>query len=139
MYLGARSCITRKVKTSILYVMRYGTGGNGQPVKRYQHRRDVEEFSVPLLCSYMGVDYSLPPRILPPFPSRSFSISMLGAATEVRTVLCRLSVCVEYETSPGSTALQWLQAAQTAGKQHPYLFSQCQVTTHCFHSYTLVT
>ncbi|XP_008313645.1 leukotriene A-4 hydrolase [Cynoglossus semilaevis] len=37
---------------------------------------------------------------------------------------------VTYETSPSSTALQWLSAEQTAGKKHPYLFSQCQAT-HC--------
>nr|XP_022300395.1 leukotriene A-4 hydrolase-like isoform X2 [Crassostrea virginica] len=35
-------------------------------------------------------------------------------------------VRVHYETSPQSTALQWLRPEQTAGKRHPYLFSQCQ-------------
>ena len=34
---------------------------------------------------------------------------------------------MEYETSSTSTALQWLKPEQTAGKQQPYLFTQCQV------------
>ncbi|XP_068611239.1 dual specificity tyrosine-phosphorylation-regulated kinase 2 [Brachionichthys hirsutus] len=39
-------------------------------------------------------------------------------------------VAVTYETSPSATALQWLAPEQTAGKQQPYLFSQCQAH-HC--------
>jgi len=35
------------------------------------------------------------------------------------------SLVLQYRTSPHSTALQWLQPAQTAGS-HPFVFSQCQ-------------
>ncbi len=38
---------------------------------------------------------------------------------------CR-SVCIEYRTSPHAQGLQWLIPEQTAGKVHPYLFSQSQ-------------
>eukprot|EP00127_Corallochytrium_limacisporum_P001688 Clim_evm25s77 gene=Clim_evmTU25s77 len=38
----------------------------------------------------------------------------------------RLLIRIEYETSPDASALQWLDPSQTAGKQHPYMFTQCQ-------------
>jgi hypothetical protein len=38
-----------------------------------------------------------------------------------------VAVIVQYSTSPSCSAVQWLEPAQTAGKQHPYLFTQCQV------------
>ena len=37
-----------------------------------------------------------------------------------------LTVALEYSTAPESSALQWLPPEQTAGKQRPYMFSQCQ-------------
>ena len=37
-----------------------------------------------------------------------------------------LSVKLKYTTSPEAHALQWLPPAQTAGKERPFMFSQCQ-------------
>ena len=36
------------------------------------------------------------------------------------------SITITYETSPGASALQWLDKIQTTDKTHPYLFTQCQ-------------
>ena len=36
------------------------------------------------------------------------------------------AVTVEYSTSPQAAAVQWLAPAQTAGKRHPFLFTQSQ-------------
>ncbi|KAJ3129065.1 hypothetical protein HK098_002657 [Nowakowskiella sp. JEL0407] len=35
-------------------------------------------------------------------------------------------ITIEYETTEGGTAVQWLEKSQTLGKKHPYLFTQCQ-------------
>jgi len=41
-----------------------------------------------------------------------------------------VSVAVDFMTSPECTAIQFLEPEQTAGGEHPYLFSQCQAI-HC--------
>ncbi|CAI5476074.1 unnamed protein product [Closterium sp. Yama58-4] len=35
-------------------------------------------------------------------------------------------VTIRYHTGPNASALQWLTPVQTAGGQHPYVFTQCQ-------------
>jgi len=34
---------------------------------------------------------------------------------------------IKYNTSPDASAAQWLPPSQTAGKEHPYVFSACFV------------
>jgi leukotriene-A4 hydrolase len=52
------------------------------------------------------------------FLGRPLDIEMPESADSV--------VRVEYRTQPQASGLQWLTPAQTAGKRHPYLFSQSE-------------
>ncbi|WP_228486419.1 M1 family metallopeptidase [Paludibaculum fermentans] len=50
----------------------------------------------------------------------------LGAPLTIPLAPGVRSVVVEYETAPEASGLQWLEPPQTAGKKHPFLFSQSQ-------------
>lgn len=52
--------------------------------------------------------------------------SFLGAALEIQLPEQGDSISITYTTSPSASGLQWLTPAQTAGGQHPFLFSQAQ-------------
>lgn len=49
-----------------------------------------------------------------------------GSALEIPIEAGTQSVTIEYASSPGARALQWLEPAMTAGKKHPFLLSQSQ-------------
>jgi leukotriene-A4 hydrolase len=51
---------------------------------------------------------------------------ILGARLRVMLPAGTSRFRVRYRTSPTASALQWLTPSQTAGGEHPYLFSQCQ-------------
>ena len=50
----------------------------------------------------------------------------LGAALRIQVPDGINQVTVSYQTSPQASGVQWLTPAQTAGKQHPFLFTQAQ-------------
>jgi len=52
--------------------------------------------------------------------------AIIGSRLEIIVPAGAESIRVRYRTSPEASALQWLTPAQTSGKRHPYLFSQCQ-------------
>ena len=52
--------------------------------------------------------------------------SLLGQALKISIREDTRTVNIEYETSPGAEALQWLQPQQTSGKKLPFLFTQSQ-------------
>ena len=49
---------------------------------------------------------------------------ILGRPLTVPLAPATQGIVVNYHTSPDAAALQWLSPSQTAGKQHPYLYSQ---------------
>jgi aminopeptidase N len=51
---------------------------------------------------------------------------VLGAPLTIQLPARGQTITVEYETSPDAAAVQWLQPAQTAGRQQPFLFTQGQ-------------
>ncbi|MGQ9916113.1 MAG: M1 family metallopeptidase, partial [Bryobacteraceae bacterium] len=52
--------------------------------------------------------------------------AILGSPLEIDLEPGERSVLIEYETSPEASGLQWLEPAQTAGRRHPFLYSQSQ-------------
>jgi leukotriene A-4 hydrolase/aminopeptidase len=51
---------------------------------------------------------------------------ILGAPLAIQLPPQATKVRIEYETSPNASGVQWLEPAQTAGKKHPYIFTQSQ-------------
>ena len=51
---------------------------------------------------------------------------ILGAPLEISLSASATSVRVTYSTSPNASGVQWLEPSQTAGKQHPFMFTQSQ-------------
>ena len=53
---------------------------------------------------------------------------ILGSALRIRLESQSPVVRIRYRTSPEASGLQWMLPAQTAGKQHPFMFSQSEST-----------
>lgn len=50
----------------------------------------------------------------------------LGAALMIPIGKASQKVAIKYSAGDGATALQWLNAAQTTGKKHPFLYTQSE-------------
>jgi leukotriene-A4 hydrolase len=54
------------------------------------------------------------------------AVKYLGRSLTVSIEASTKSLKIEYTTSPGAAAVQWLTPEQTAGGKHPFLFTQSQ-------------
>ncbi|HKE48856.1 MAG TPA: M1 family metallopeptidase [Rhodanobacteraceae bacterium] len=52
--------------------------------------------------------------------------AILGAALRIKLDAQAPAVRIRYRTSPDASGLQWMTPAETAGKQHPFMFSQSE-------------
>ena len=50
----------------------------------------------------------------------------LGTPLTIKLPKNATTVAINYQTSPGASGVQWLEPQQTAGKRHPFLFTQAQ-------------
>jgi leukotriene-A4 hydrolase len=78
---------------------------------------DTRELDIRAVVDAQGKP--LPFILSPPEP-------ILGSRLRVELPPGLRQLTVSYRTSPQASALQWLTPSQTAGGQHPFLFSQCQ-------------
>jgi aminopeptidase N len=56
------------------------------------------------------------------------SDDVLGRRLYLKNLDNESSFTLKFRTSPEARALQWMNASQTAGGKHPFLFSQCQAS-----------
>jgi len=74
---------------------------------------DTRDLTIHGVDNALGFELGTPDRIL-------------GAPLRIRLSPGASWVKVRYSTSPAASGLQWLDPAQTAGKQRPFLYSQSQ-------------
>jgi aminopeptidase N len=71
-----------------------------------------------------AIDADVPPRPLKfHLDSRD---AVLGSALHVDFDRQTAGVRIRYHTAPAASGLQWMTPAQTAGKRHPFMFSQSE-------------
>ncbi len=66
----------------------------------------------------------------PNFTATQFTVGavdkILGAPLTIQLPARATRVRIHYSTSPGASGVQWLEPSQTAGKKHPFVFTQSQ-------------
>jgi len=85
---------------------------------------DTKDLTITAVSFFRGVDEIDGPT------NKMFTLAeadpVLGSKLEIELPGNVDRIAIAYNTSPKAEGLQWLGPAQTAGKKHPYLFSQAQ-------------
>uniref|UniRef100_A0A7S2TWP0 Peptidase M1 leukotriene A4 hydrolase/aminopeptidase C-terminal domain-containing protein n=1 Tax=Lotharella oceanica TaxID=641309 RepID=A0A7S2TWP0_9EUKA len=82
---------------------------------------DTRELTIQKVENTKGekIDFTLPEKPHPVFGSK-LTVNVALKKGEKKAFR------IYYVTAPTSSAIQWLPPSNTAGKKHPYLFTQCQ-------------
>jgi len=81
---------------------------------------DTRDLELEAVTSLQGAP--LPHKLAPP----DSAVPYLGSRLRIELPPASAGVRLRYRTSQSASALQWLSPEQTAGKVHPFLYSQCQ-------------
>jgi leukotriene-A4 hydrolase len=101
---------TRRISGTAKLAIERTTGANSIVL-------DVRDLSIKRVTDGGGSALTFETGAARPFMGQPLTISLTPSATVV---------AIDYETSPGAAAVQWLTPAQTAGKKLPFLFTQGQ-------------
>jgi len=107
--LDARTLIIKQVKVLL------------SPLPNHTDKREIELFDY-LISGEVDIQGAGFPAVYGQPITIRLPQDIRGDFNKGNTITLR----VIYETSPLSDAIQWLSKEQTLGKQHPYLFTQCQ-------------
>lgn len=91
---------------------------------------DIENYSDSDVALFDTKDLDIRSITLDDGEEAEFSLasrdSLLGEALAVMINKNTKRINISYQTSPAAEAVQWLEPSQTAGKEHPFMFTQSQ-------------
>jgi leukotriene-A4 hydrolase len=109
--LDARTLIIKQVKMVL------------DPLPNHIEKREVELFEEDYVISG---EVDVNNEGYPPVYGQPLTIKVPQNLRQGIEKGSKFTLRIFYETTPLSDAIQWLTKEQTVGKQHPYLFTQCQ-------------
>src|SRR5262245_21267419 len=110
---------TKIPEGSVIYLLKIGAGSEGQPLRLDTRDLDI----IRVTAGAVGSTSASLPDAAWKLGERD---AHLGSELIIEIPPGADRVRVEYRTRPEASGLQWLDPEQTAGKRHPFLYSQSQ-------------